>query len=443
MTDERLSNEELLIAWPVLSDEDRTEALRLLPRDEAEDLFQSLDAAGQAQLLSLLRASEQRGLIRMLAPDDAADVLQSTEHEQRDALVALLDDRTRAEVVALLAYAEDEAGGLMSPRFARLRPDMSADEAIAYLRRQTRESVENIYYGYVLDSTQKLLGVVSLRELVTAHPSRVVRDMMHVDVVTAREEMDQEELSNLFAESDLTIIPVLDADGRMKGVVTVDDIVDVVREEATEDIQKVGGMQALEAPYLQTSVWRMVGKRVGWLAALFVGESFTATAMAYFEDELQRALVLSLFVPLIVSSGGNSGSQACTLVIRAMALGEVALRDWWTVARREIVSGVALGTLLAGVALVRVMLWEWVWRAATGKQLYGEHYGMVAATIAVSVAGVVLWGSLVGSMLPFLLRRLGLDPASASAPFVATLVDVTGIIIYFLAATAILTGTLL
>lgn len=442
--EDRLTCEELLAAWPVFSDEDRAESLRLLPREDAEELFQSLDAPSQADLLLCIRPSEQPGLIRILAPDDAADVIQSTPAEQKETLLALLDERTRVEVNALLAYAEDDAGGLMNPRFARLRPEMSADEAIAYLRRQTRESVESIYYGYVLDSQQRLLGVVSLRELVTAAPQRIVRDMMRTDeIITAREDMDQEQLGNLFAHHDLTIIPILDEDGRMKGVVTVDDIVDVVREEATEDIQKVGGMEALETPYLQAGFGEMIRKRVGWLMILFVAGSLTATAMAFYEDVLSHAVVLGFFLPLIVSSGGNSGSQASTLVIRAMALGEVQLRDWWRILRRELLQGLTLGLILAVIAILRVVLWEWGWRGIYDKSLYTDYYFLVAITVAVSVLAIVLWGTIVGSMLPFILRRAGLDPASASAPFVATLVDVTGILIYFGAASVLLRGALL
>lgn len=443
MSEQTLSTTELIEAWPLLSDEDRVQGFSMLSRADAEELLQSLDARDQAALLMALAVPETRLWLRTLAPDDAADVIQACDEEQREVLLSLLDETTRREVTALMAYAEDDAGGLMNPRFARLRPDMSADEAISYLRRQTRERVENIYYGYVLDSHQKLLGIVSLRELVTAAPDKKVRDFMRTDLVTVTEDMDQEAVSNIFAEHDLTMIPVLDAEGTMKGIVTVDDIVDVVREEATEDIQKIGGVAALEAPYLQVSFGEMIKKRLGWLALLFVGESFTATAMATFEHELSRALVLALFIPLIVSSGGNSGSQACTLVIRAMALGEVHLRDWWKVVRREFFTGATLGAVLGVVGLIRVVLWEWAYRGFKHQPLYGEHYFLVGVTVALSVVGVVLWGTLVGSMLPFLLRRIGLDPASASAPFVATLVDVTGIVIYFLAASALLRGTLL
>jgi magnesium transporter len=256
-------------------------------------------------------------------------------------------------------------------------------------------------------------------------------------VFTARDDMDQEELSRLFAEHDLQAMPVLDAEGRMKGIVTVDDIVDVIQEEATEDIQKIGGTAALEAPYLEVSLGQMIKKRVGWLSALFVSEMLTTTAMSRFEAEIARAVVLAVFVPLIISSGGNSGSQATTLVIRAMALGEVTLRDWWRVMRRELMSGLTMGSILGVIGFSRVMLWQAIFHT------YGAHAMLIAITISCAVVGVVTWGTLAGSMLPFLLRRIGLDPASASAPFVATLVDVTGIVIYFSVASLVLRGTLL
>jgi magnesium transporter len=281
------------------------------------------------------------------------------------------------------------------------------------------------------------MGVVSYRELFLARPEQRVQDVMRTDLVTAPESMDQEELSRLFTESRLIAIPVIDAEGRMKGIVTLDDIVDVVREEATEDIQKIGGTAAFDEPYLRLSVREMIIKRAGWLSVLFLGESMTAATMGYFEQEIARAVVLALFVPLVISSGGNSGGQATTLVIRAMSLGEVRLRDWWHVMRREILSGLGLGTILAVIGIVRIMVWQAIFHS------YGEHHLLIALTVAVSLVGVVMWGTLVGSMLPFILRRLGLDPATASAPFVATLVDVTGLIIYFSAARVFLGGVLL
>jgi magnesium transporter len=314
---------------------------------------------------------------------------------------------------------------------------MSVDEGITYLRRQARERLETIYYLYVLDAEQRLLGVVSFRELFAAPPDKTVRDIMHTDVLTAPEDMDQEALSRLFAEHNLLAIPVVDAERRVKGIVTVDDIVDVVQEEATEDIQKFGGMAALEGPYLEVGFWQMVRKRAGWLAILFVGEMLTATAMGYFEREIARAVVLALFVPLIISSGGNSGSQASTLVIRAMALGELRLRHWWRVVRRELAAGLALGAVLASIGFVRILVWESIFH------VYGEHSLLIALTVAGSLVGVVTFGTLAGSTLPFVLQKLGFDPASASAPFVATLVDVSGLVIYFTVAILILSGTLL
>jgi len=260
---------------------------------------------------------------------------------------------------------------------------------------------------------------------------------MRRDLVTVREDQDQEEVSKLFSENDLIAIPVIDAEGHMKGIVTVDDIVDVVQAEATEDIQKLGGMEALDEPYLDIAFSRMFRRRAGWLSALFLGEMLTASAMAFFEDEIARALVLTLFVPLIISSGGNSGSQASTLVVRAMSLGEVRLVDWWRVVQREFAAGLALGAVLGSIGFLRIVLWQAV------SPLYGEHFMLVAITVGMSLLGVVMFGTLAGSLLPFVLRRLNVDPASASAPFVATLVDVTGLVIYFSVASLILHGTLL
>ena len=428
---------ELRDAWPALSSEERLEGFLLLSAGAQEDLFTSLDASEQLQLLALFPTTERRAWLRLLPPDDIADVVQEAQPQLREELLRLLDPATRKEVEGLLAYAEDEAGGLMSPRYAHVRPDLTVDQAIAWLRRQARENPETIYYAYAIDPDKRLRGVVSFRDLIRAAPEKLVRDVMQTDVVTARPDTDQEELSRLFRDWSLLAVPVVDDEGRMQGIVTVDDIVDVVEEEATEDIQKIGGTEALDEPYLTIPLLRMFRKRGVWLAVLFLGEMLTATAMAFFEDEIARAVVLALFVPLIISSGGNSGSQASTLVIRAMALGELHLRDWWRVARREIASGMLLGLLLGSIGFVRIVAWERIFHT------YGEHYMRVAITVATSLIGVVVFGTLAGSGLPLLLRRLGLDPASASAPFVATLVDVTGLVIYFTVASLFLGGTLL
>lgn len=437
MTAATVSADELHEAWRLLSPEERVESFGFLSPEEAQDFFLDLRAADQLLIIRQSPPAIRRSWMRLLAPDDAADLLQEARAEERAELMALLDPPTRREVAALLAYEEDDAGGLMSPRYARLRPDMTVDEAIGYLRMQARQSVETINYAYVLDPQQHLLGVMSLRELFMAPGDRKVADVMRTDLVHAAEDTDQEEISQLFSRYDLIAVPVLDPEGRMKGIVTVDDIVDVVEQEATEDIQKMGGSEALEAPYLQVGMLSMVRKRAGWLSALFLGELLTATAMGYYEKEIARAAVLAIFIPLIISSGGNSGSQATTLIIRALALSEVRLRDWWRVFRRELVAGLGLGAILGALGLTRILIWQ----KAFGT--YGEHGLLIAFTVAMSLVGVVLWGTLIGSSLPFVLRRLGFDPASASAPFVATLVDVTGLIIYFSVASLILRGTLL
>ena len=437
IAEDQLSAEELREAWPVLAPEDRVAGFRLLPREMAEELFLSLDSRDQAELLLALQTAEQRSWIRLLQPDDAADLIQGLPSEEHDGMLALLDEPTRKEVYALLAYAEDDAGGLMSPRYARLRPEMSVDAAIAYLRRQAKERLETIYYVYVLDAAQHLLGVVTFRELFSAPSGKTVADIMHTDVVVADEEMDQEALGRLFASNRFLAIPVVDADHRVKGIVTLDDIVDVVEEEATEDIQKMGGIEALDAPYLQISVMQMLRKRGGWLSALFIGEMLTATAMGYFEEQIARAVILALFVPLIISSGGNSGSQATTLVVRAMALDEIKPRDWWRVIRREVLAGLGLGGILGVLGILRILLWQALFH------VYGDHAVLIALTVGCSLIGVVLWGTIAGSMLPFVLRRIGFDPAIASAPFVATVVDVSGVMIYFSVATVLLRGTLL
>jgi magnesium transporter len=437
MADKIFSPTELYDAWPVLSLEERVEGFEFLHRDQADDFFLQLSARDRAHLVLALPPGERRLWMRLLAPDDAADVVQETPAEDRDVVLALLDDTTRREVKGLLDYAEDEAGGLMNTRYSRLRADMSVGEAISYLRRDAQHREKSVYYVYVVDAEERLLGVVSFRDLIVAPPDKAVKDVMHTEIISARDDLDQEALSKLFMRHHLLMMPIVDAEGRIKGVVNVDDIVDVVQEEATEDIQKIGGVETLEGPYLQVPLLRMIRKRAGWLAALFLGEMLTATAMGQFEAEIARAVVLALFVPLIISSGGNSGSQATTLVIRAMALGEVRIRDWWRVIRRELVTGLGLGLILASIGLVRILLWQLLFSA------YGDHYFLVAMTVALSLTGVVLWGSLMGSILPFILRGLGFDPASASAPFVATLVDVTGLVIYFTVAAMVLRGTLL
>jgi magnesium transporter len=428
---------ELYESWPVLSIDERVEGFEFLQREQADDFFAQLSTKDRVQLILALPGGERRLWMRRLAPDDAADLIQEAPPEIRENLLTLLDDTTQREVKGLLDYAEDEAGGLMNTRYCRLRADMTVGEAISYLRRDARAREKTVYYAYVLDPEERLLGVVTFRDLIVSSGEKLIKDVMRTEVISAPEDLDQEALSKLFMRHHLLMMPIVDREGRIKGVVNVNDIVDVVQEEATEDIQKIGGVATLEGPYLQVPLLRMIRRRAGWLAALFLGEMLTATAMGHFEDEIARAVVLALFVPLIISSGGNSGSQATTLVIRAMALGELRIRDWWRVIRREVATGLGLGLILASIGLVRILLWEFFFN------VYGEHYFLVAFTVALSLVGVVLWGCIAGSVLPFILRGLGFDPASASAPFVATLVDVTGLIIYFTVAVIVLHGTLL
>jgi len=355
-------------------------------------------------------------------------------YQARDLEVTVVAERGREGSRPL--YPEDEAAGLMHSGYVRISPEMSVEEAIVEIRRQAGQ-VEMIYYAYVLDDGQHLLGVVSFRELISAERAKKVRDVMRTDYISVPEDEDKEAVAHLLARHRLLAIPVVDADGHMMGIVSSTDLAGVAQQAASEDILKIGGMEALEGPYMEVTFAQMVRKRAGWLAILFLGEMLTATAMGYFSDEISRAVVLALFIPLIISSGGNSGSQATTLVIRAMALGEIRLRDWWRVIQRELLAGIVLGAILGIIGVMRIFLWH----ALRGT--YGEHYMVIALTIGCSLIGVVMFGTLAGSMLPFILRGCGLDPASASAPFVATLVDVTGLIIYFSVASLILRGILL
>ena len=430
------THRELLEAWPDLDEQERQEAFQGLPRHEADDFFLDLSSHDQAGLIETMPRGERRLWLRLLAPDDAADLIQAAPEEMHDELVSELDDIARSEVRALLAYKEDVAGGRMSPRYARVRPDSTIDEAIAYVRRQAKQ-VETINYVYAVDDAGRLVGVLGFRDLFAADPTKLVRDVMRTRFITVDEGTDQEQVARVFRQHHLLAIPVVDTEGRIQGIVTVDDIVSILQEEASEDIQRLGGSEVLNLPYLDISFIEMVRKRAGWLAILFVGEMLTASAMSFFEDEIAKAVVLAMFLPLIISSGGNSGSQASTLLVRAIALGEVRLRDWSRVVMNEIFTGLALGTFLACIGIARILIWQ----KAFGT--YGVHYMAIAITIAFSLVGVVTFGTLAGSMLPFILRRCGLDPASASAPFVATLVDVTGLIIYFNLAALILRNTLL
>ena len=431
------SLENLLSNWQALTHSERVDIFHVLGRVDQEELFLNLACDYQAEIFDKLKISEKRTFIRLLAPDDIADLVQMLDRDEQQQALHFLDYATLVEVKALMAYAEDEAGGLMNSRFARLRPEMTVEEALRYLRAQSKSQIETIYYAYVLDRSQVLLGVITLRELFLQKSHGLVSEIMNKDLVTVLQDEDQESISKTFSNYNFLAIPVVDEMHVMKGIITVDDVVEVIEEEATEDIQKIGGMEALGEPYLEIGMFSMVKKRAGWLMALFIGEMFTATAMGHYEESIAQATVLALFIPLVISSGGNSGSQATTLIIRAMSLGEVRIQDCFRVFKRELISGVALGCILGILGFLRIFMWP------HKEEIYGQHWMHIGFTVSASLLGIVLWGTLAGSMLPFLLRKLRLDPATASAPFVATIVDVTGLIIYFTVAHFFLTGLLL
>jgi magnesium transporter len=420
-----------------MSSDDRVEYFMSLSRDEAEDLFLDLPPEDQKDIFLKLNLAQKRTFLRMLSLDDMADLIQQLPENIRYEALNMLDTQTKMEVIGLLVYAEDMAGGVMTPHFLRLRPDMEVEVAIRYLRTYSKHHEETIYYTCVVDNDDKLLGVVSFRDLLLSPPEKKINQIMETEHVSVLDTMDQEEVAQVFSSHELSAIPVVDKDGHIKGVITYDDIAHVIEEEATEDIQRIGGMEALDVPYWKTDFLTMAKKRAGWLIVLLVGGSLTATAMAVYEQSLEKAVVLGLFLPLIISSGGNSGSQAATLIIRSLALKEVRIKDWFKILLRESASGLVLGLTLGIVGFLRIIIWP------NRETLYGAHYMMLAVTVAISLVGVVIWGTVAGAMLPFILRKFKADPARASAPLVATIVDVTGIVIYFTVATMLLKGTLL
>jgi magnesium transporter len=377
-----------------------------------------------------------------MAPDDRTALLEELPSAAARQLIRLLTPEERRIATALLGYPEDSVGRLMTPDFIAVHEDWTVQQVLDYVREHGRDS-ETLNFVYVVDDRGKLIDDVRMREFLLRPLTAKVTDIRDQTFGALNVTDSQQDALNVFRKYDRAALPVVDSNGVLVGIVTADDMLDVAEEEATEDIQKFGGMEALEEPYMRIPLWRMVRKRAGWLIILFLGEMLTATAMANYQEELAKALVLALFLPLIVSSGGNSGSQASTLMIRAMALGEVTLRDWWRVMGREIQAGLSLGAILGAIGVLRVGAWAIIGEEYLHRQPYGPHWPLVALTVGIALVGVVLWGTLSGSMLPFLLRRIGADPATSSAPFVATLVDVTGLIIYFSIALVIMRGAML
>jgi magnesium transporter len=422
-----------------LRPEAAAKVIAALPFDLAVQVFDEPELEDRYEIIRHLPDHEAAQFIDAMSADQQADLFRHLPEADRNRLARLVDPPTREALKLLLQYPEDSAGGIMTTEFVSVPATWTVEQVLRHISEVGRAK-ETVYAVYVHEpSTRRLVHVVSLRELMMAERSAPVTSVGDVrQPITASPYTDREEVARLISKYNLLALPVVDEGGRVIGIVTVDDVIDAIVEEQTEDVQKFGGMQALDEPYITTSFARMLQKRAGWLMALFLSEMLTATAMGHFEAEIERAVVLALFIPLIISSGGNSGSQATSLIIRALALRELTLGDWWRVALRELPSGLALGALLGSIGLARVLLWQQL-----GWADYGEHYVLVALTVGMSLVGVVTFGTLTGSMLPFIMRRLGFDPASASAPFVATLVDVTGIVIYFTMAALILRGTLL
>ena len=419
-----------------LNPDDEAVLLRILPRDLAAQVFEYLPMDDQEKMLQALGSEHVAQILNDITPDDRTALLEELPAAATQKLLNLLSAEQRKIATDLLGYPKDSIGRRMTPHYVAIQQNWTVAEVLAHLRTESHKS-DTMNQLYVVDAKGRLVDFVRLRNLVVSPYQMSVLELLENRKIFLRATDDQETAVAAFKKYDATILPVVDTRDFLVGVVTVDDVLDLAEREATEDIQKLGGMEALDAPYLRIGLFEMIKKRAGWLAILFVGEMFTATAMSYFEDEIAKAVVLALFVPLIISSGGNAGSQATSLIIRALAVRDVSLSDWWHVMRREFFSGLALGCILACIALIRILLWP------HKEVVYGPHYLLVAATVACSLVGVVLFGSLAGSMLPFILRRLKFDPAVASAPFVATLVDVTGLVIYFSIAFKILHGTLL
>lgn len=403
----------------------------------AVSVFKILDINQQKDIIKELPARKTAKILNELPPDDRTDFLEELPKAAIRDLIKLLDPEERKITLSLLGYPEDSVGRLMTPDYVYVYPNYTVTQVLDNIRRYGKNS-ETIDVIYIIDEQGGLVDDIRIRDLLLAKPDDIIKDIIDGRFVALNVYDDQEHASQVFKMNNRTAIPVVDDNDVLLGIVTIDDILWVTNEEFSEDMQKMGGTEALNEPYLDISIFKLFKKRITWLVILFFGEMFTATAMGYFEGEIKKVTLLALFVPLILSSGGNSGSQASTLIIQAMSIGEITISNWWKILRREITSGLLLGAVLGIIGFFRVMVWHSI---APG--LYGEHWVLIAFTIGITLIGVVLWGTIMGSMLPILLKRLGADPAASSAPFVATLVDVTALVIYFSVALLVLRGTLL
>jgi magnesium transporter len=419
-----------------LAIEDQVVVFRVLPRKDAAAVFEYLSHEDQEALLKAMAQEDVAALLNNMAPDDRTMFLEELPAAATRQLLSLLTPPERAVAVTLLGYPEDTIGRLMTPEYLAVREHWTVREVLDYIREHGQDS-ETLNVVYVVDEHGLLIDDIRIRELLLSPLDKPLADLMDRRFVALKATDDQATAVAAFREYDRTALPVTDTAGMLIGIVTIDDVLDVAEAEATRDIQRIGGSEALDEPYMDVAFFTMLRKRAGWLTALFLGEMLTATAMGAFEYEISQAVVLALFVPLIISSGGNSGSQASTLVIRALALGEVGVHDWWRVMRREILAGLALGAILGAIGFLRISV------TSAFSDMYGPYAVLVGLTVGITLVGIVLWGTLIGSLLPFIMRRLGFDPATSSAPFVATLVDVTGLVIYFSVAMVLLRGTLL
>lgn len=409
---------------------------RLLPQDLAVATFEHLPLESQETLLKLLGDKDVARILDDMSADDRTSLLEELPGKVTRRLLNLLSPEERTVATQLLGYPEYSIGRLMTPDYVAVKPDWTVQEALEHIRVYGRDS-ETLNNVYVVEKGGRLIDDIRMREILLSRSDKKIAELMDHQYLYLNATDDQEEAVAAFRKHDRSSLPVVDSSGILVGIVTIDDVLDVIEEETTEDIQKLAGVQALEEPYMNVPLLTLVRKRAFWLILLFFGQMLTATAMGFYEEQLAQALVLAIFVPLIISSGGNSGSQAATLIIRALTLGEIRLRDWWRVMRREVLTSFVIGTTLGMLGFLRIFVMQW-WRGS-----YGEHWLFVALTIAFSLIGVVMWGSLSGSILPFILKRFGVDPATSSAPLVATLSDVTGLLIYFSIALVVLKGTLL
>ena len=403
----------------------------------AASVFKILDLSAQKHIIRELPPFKTAELLNVLSPDDRTDFLEELPSNAVRELIKLLDPEERKTTLSLLGYPEDSIGRLMTPDYVYVYPQDTVEEVFATIRKHGKDS-ETINVIYVINEKGELLDDIRIRDFILSQPHKKVAELMDNRVTSLNAYDDQEKASEIFKKENRVALPVVSQSNKLLGIVTIDDMLWVAEEEFSEDMQKMGGTEALEQPYLEIPLFKLFQKRIVWLIVLFLGEMLTATAMGYFQDEIAKAVVLALFVPLIISSGGNSGSQASTLIIQAMAVGEIKIGDWWRVLRREILSGLLLGTALGLIGFLRVVLWSQIF-----PDVYGVHYIEIGFVVGISLIGVVLWGTLSGSMLPIVLKRLGADPAVSSAPFVATLVDVTGLVIYFFTAFLFLKGLLL